>query len=490
MSEDTRGIFVCYRRDETAGHAGRLADRLNEHFGEHEVFRDIESLEPGVDFVEQIQRVLDSSEVLIVVIGRNWATVTDAAGRKRLQDPYDYVRMEIATALKRNIRVIPVLVQGASMPSTDDLPDDLAPLTRRNAFELHESSWRDDIRRLVTALESVVGDSAVGGEQPVPSKPGGEAGSPVPGVQGGDAEHRPGSRPVPPESRMNPPERPGRPPWTLMAGLVGLLALMGLGVVAWLQEPANEGEDQALKVPLLKGEKLEAARQKIGEDFELVSSGESSSQPEGVILSQNPKAGTEVRGGEKISVVVSTGPESAQVPEVVGELRSEAEDILRSNGFEVTVKTRESSEDDVGKVIGQFPSGGEAEKGSEVVIMVPENPTSAGANEEAAVEAAIRGHYEAIGANNFVEAYSYFGPTIRNQVDQNSWVASEESYQIQGTTINSLKVSSVSGNQATATVDFSVQDNTGTPRFLITWNLVKEGGRWKLDSQAYSEKIG
>lgn len=157
MTSDSQGIFISYRRDETAGYAGRLADRLNEHFGEHEVFWDIDSIEPGLDFVEAIQRTVDSSEVLIVVIGRNWTTTTDVAGRQRLQNPNDYVRMEIAAALRRNIRVIPVLVQGASMPTADELPDELAPLTRRNAFELHDASWRDDVRRLVNSLERVVG---------------------------------------------------------------------------------------------------------------------------------------------------------------------------------------------------------------------------------------------------------------------------------------------------------------------------------------------
>jgi hypothetical protein len=90
------------------------------------------------------------------VIGRNWSTATDAAGNKRLENPDDYVRMEITAALQRNIRVVPLLVQGASMPSADELPDDLAPLARRNAFELHDASWSDDIRRLTSALERVL----------------------------------------------------------------------------------------------------------------------------------------------------------------------------------------------------------------------------------------------------------------------------------------------------------------------------------------------
>jgi hypothetical protein len=156
MPEDTRDIFISYRRDESAGYAGRIADSFEEHFGEDIIFRDIDSLEPGLDFAEAIERALESSEVLIAVIGKNWLTATDAAGQKRLEHPDDYVRTEIATALKRHIRVIPLLIQGAAMPSARDLPDDLAPLSRRNAFEIHDSSWRDDIQRLVTTLERVI----------------------------------------------------------------------------------------------------------------------------------------------------------------------------------------------------------------------------------------------------------------------------------------------------------------------------------------------
>jgi len=155
MAKKATSIFVSYRRGDTAGYAGRLADRLDEHFGENVVFHDIDSIHPGADFVEAIQRAVGSSEVLLTVIGRSWATGTNF---ERLQDPQDYVRMEIVAALQRNIRVVPVLVEGVSMPSADVLPDDLAPLTRRNAFELHENSWGNDVQRLITKLEQVVGD--------------------------------------------------------------------------------------------------------------------------------------------------------------------------------------------------------------------------------------------------------------------------------------------------------------------------------------------
>jgi hypothetical protein len=163
MARDTKAVFISYRRDESAGYAGRIADSFDEHFGEDIIFRDIDSLEPGLDFAEAIERALESSEVLIAVIGKNWLTATDAAGQKRLEHPDDYVRTEIATALKRHIRVIPLLIQGAAMPSARDLPDDLAPLSRRNAFEIHDSSWRDDIQRLISTLER-----AINGNRPAP----------------------------------------------------------------------------------------------------------------------------------------------------------------------------------------------------------------------------------------------------------------------------------------------------------------------------------
>jgi hypothetical protein len=162
MAQDKGILFICYRRDETAGHAGWLADKLSERFGEDKVFRDIDSIEPGLDFVEAVQRAIGSSEVLIAVICRSWLTAADATGRQRLHDPEDYVRMEIATALKRNTRVMPVLVQGASMPRTDELPNDLAALTRRNAIELHDTNWETDVRHFITTLERAVSSSETG----------------------------------------------------------------------------------------------------------------------------------------------------------------------------------------------------------------------------------------------------------------------------------------------------------------------------------------
>ncbi len=123
-------IFVSYRRDDAAGHAGRLCDDLADRFGAAEVFHDIDSIAPGEDFVSSIQRAIASADVVLAVIGPDWAMVSDSQGQPRLSDPDDVVRMEIATALRTGKPVIPVLVGGASMPDGGVLPSDIAPLAR------------------------------------------------------------------------------------------------------------------------------------------------------------------------------------------------------------------------------------------------------------------------------------------------------------------------------------------------------------------------
>lgn len=144
-------IFISYRRSESAAYAGRLSDQLRTHFGTQVIFIDIESIEPGRDFVEAIDDAVGSCKILLVVIGRQWLTCANQHGR-RLDDPKDFVRLEIAAALKRNIRVIPVLVQGAAMPREEDLPGDIAPLARRNAWEVSDIRWHQDVGELIKKI--------------------------------------------------------------------------------------------------------------------------------------------------------------------------------------------------------------------------------------------------------------------------------------------------------------------------------------------------
>src|SRR6266508_1461271 len=137
-------IFISYRREETAYPAGWLFDRLADRFGGGQVFKDVDSIQLGDDFVEVITTAVGSCDVLLALIGDEWLTITDEHGRRRLDDPDDFVRLEIEAALLRKVRVIPILVGGASMPRADELPDSLSKLVRRQALELSPSRFEFD----------------------------------------------------------------------------------------------------------------------------------------------------------------------------------------------------------------------------------------------------------------------------------------------------------------------------------------------------------
>ena len=164
-------IFVSYRRQDASSEAGRITDWLDRHFGEDEVFMDINALEPGVDFVLKIEEAVEMIDALIAVIGPNWVDAEDEHGNRRLDDPADWVRLEIANALRRGIRVIPVLVKGAAMPPAAKLPEDLQPLRRRNALPITERQWRPGIQELIAALDGVVTTPAPPVPDPTPPTP-------------------------------------------------------------------------------------------------------------------------------------------------------------------------------------------------------------------------------------------------------------------------------------------------------------------------------
>ena len=149
-------IFISYRRDDSGGHTGRLYDTLNRQFA-GQVFFDIDSMAPGEDFVSRLEAVVAASGVVLVVIGPEWSAAVDDRGRRRLDDPGDFVRMEIEAALAGAARVIPVLVQGAAMPRLSELPSSLAALSRRHAVELSDTRWSYDVDRLVAAIRESFG---------------------------------------------------------------------------------------------------------------------------------------------------------------------------------------------------------------------------------------------------------------------------------------------------------------------------------------------
>src|SRR4051794_23971894 len=192
-------IFMSYRRQEAEWPAGWLFDRLAEHFHGAEVFKDIDSIEPGDDFVEVITAAVQSCDVLLALIGDRWLTMTDDEGRRRIDNPDDYVRIEIQAALDRNVRVVPLLIYGARMPQAQDVPPSLAGLVRRQALELSVSRFDDDVSRLLRVLDKTLAEART---RPAPLQE--QAGTPPETRTPSEADTPPQTQPqiqTPPEAQ-------------------------------------------------------------------------------------------------------------------------------------------------------------------------------------------------------------------------------------------------------------------------------------------------
>ena len=147
-----RRIFLCYRRDDSGPIVGRIYDRLARDVGTENIFKDVDSIPFGVDFVERLDGEVQKCNVLFAVIGPRWLAA-GPQGQTRLEDPNDFVRIEIASALRRSILVVPLLVDGAQMPRTDQLPEEIKPLARRNGTHIrHDPDFHADMTRLLTRL--------------------------------------------------------------------------------------------------------------------------------------------------------------------------------------------------------------------------------------------------------------------------------------------------------------------------------------------------
>lgn len=175
-------IFISYRREDEQGYAARLYERLVEVHGKDRVFFDVDSIPPGFDFVRFIDGQIRLSDVVLVVIGRNWLDARDDQGKRRLDNPADFVRIEVEAALRRKKHVVPILVQGASMPRSDDLPQKMRALTKRNAFLATHVGFRAEVDRLVSNLSHP--DVA----QPAPKRPRTVPARPSPSAPGRSAK--------------------------------------------------------------------------------------------------------------------------------------------------------------------------------------------------------------------------------------------------------------------------------------------------------------
>jgi hypothetical protein len=249
-------VFITYRREETAAHAGRLYDAMVARFGEANVFMDVD-MAPGVDFVEGITEAVAACHVLIVVMGPRWATVKDEQGRARLADPEDFVRLEVETALRRpDVTPIPVLVAGARMPNREDLPPEVRAITRRNALELGDQRWRYDVGRLISTLDELLAASPLVAGSPSPDRTVATGKAPP-----ADAAQTAGQT-APPSTVAGPTSgetKPAVPPvgggrrmrWALL-GALAVAAIVVAVVFAVSGGGGGGDEDQASEARLLK----------------------------------------------------------------------------------------------------------------------------------------------------------------------------------------------------------------------------------------------
>ena len=344
---------------------------------------------------------------------------------------------------------------------------------------------------------------------------------------------RASTSPPPPSSKPASRRRRILPTLTILAALLTLLIVVGWGLwrdsgggslLRALKEhlPAEAPQDakrppsapETVRVPAVKGMTERAARQRLTEaGFKVeVQRRESHEEATGKVIGQSVPGGKKAKRGSKVLLTVGKGQKVTKVPDLTGLPYSEAESKLEEAGYLLGGVEEATSETvPAGVVMKQDPPPGTTLDPDSYVYLTDsvgpstestgvspsasaENthsvPSGEASSEAAAVAVAVRGHYEAIGTGNFEEAYSYFGSTMRNQTDEATWIAGEESSQIQSITINSLEVNEVSGSTATATVDFSSINETESARFHIVWMLVKEGGEWKLDHQISGQRIG
>ncbi|MFH1027782.1 MAG: PASTA domain-containing protein, partial [Pseudomonadota bacterium] len=375
--------------------------------------------EPGVDFVEAIDRAVGSCAVLLVIIGRKWLDCSDAGGRRRLDDNSDFIRLEVGTALKRNIRVIPVLVQDAAMPKETDLPDDLKLLARRHAIEINDTHWDTDLAQLVETLGRILGAAGT-----VPT--GGTNTKPLSGVQ---------------KNRLT---------WLISSVTALLLALTGLltGVESFRNSfvrlftgspqvttttgspstgsnipptdrepkipatdstPATDTQQEPaparlISVPSLAGKSLDSARAALGRAGLLageVEKRETGDMSPNTVVAQSPKAGTKLTKGNKVNLVVTVRAPEAElvtVPNVVRQPLERAVKMLTDAGLRPGAETpRPTDKTPPGMVLNQkLKAGATARRGTAVDLLVSAPPAAGGTagDTPAAQKVLARGNLE------------------------------------------------------------------------------------------------
>ncbi len=359
-------IFISYRRNDSEGEAGRLFDDLVEEFGENSVFMDVAAIEAGRDFRKAIDESVATCGVVLALVGKNWLDAKDENGKRRLDDPADFVRLETASALRRDIPVIPVIVRGATMPHADQLPEDLRDLAYRNCVELTHARWSSDLQVLLAALHRQLG---VDKSQPAAAQP--------------EAAERPAAIPqaVKPakidraaEMALDllamPPEKPEKNLRMYVGvGVLALLALVGSYLLL----------SRGVTVPNLRGKTLTEATAILQDRHLKV--GQTTVRPDGtqnpdIVLSQFPPSQEQTKRGAAVDLVISGPVAMVEVPAVTGQSLDAAQRTLTDhqlNSGEIQRQSRAGVARDT--VLQQFPQPGESVKsGARIDLLVADAP--------------------------------------------------------------------------------------------------------------------
>lgn len=344
-------IFISYRREDTAPYAGRLIDRLAREFSDDQVFMDIDNIEPGDNFVQIIDERLATCSVVIALIGREWLRCKDKAGQRRVDNPDDFVRMELTRALARKIRVIPVLVADADMPASNDLPEDLKQLSNRHAIELSDARFHSDVGPLIERIHKdlVAVAAAVPTEAPIIV--------PAPTIS-----RKKGRRWVAlMQFRLKVRERIARMSINDRVFVAGAMFLLVVGAFS------TGSPDVA--VPALDKVSIKQARETLAAAGLVpgqVKTAESDTVAEGSVVGQQPRTGATVRAGSAVDLVIAERPK-VEVPNIVGMGVKEAQALLGSLGLKMPEPGMKWGADARATVSSQEPKAGErVTKGTEV----------------------------------------------------------------------------------------------------------------------------
>jgi hypothetical protein len=366
-----RSIFISYRRNDTEGEAGRLFDDLVSEFGENSVFMDVAAIEAGRDFRKVIDESVATCGVLLAIVGKNWVDAKDENGNRRLDDAMDFVRLETASALRRDIPVIPVLVRGAKMPRPEDLPDDLRDLAYRNCVELTHARWGSDLQLLMDALRRQLKVQKSG-----PLTPIGDAGAVdttiKPAIGSGESKVDIASRNLDDGPKIR---------WPLILGLAICAVFAVIGGYLFFGRQATVPDLRGDTVPAATA-KLTSLHLKVGQ----TTIRQDATVDPNIILSQFPPSDERVKAGTAVDLVVSAPTVQVEVPAITGQSLDAALHSLAEHDLsvgDVQRQARAGVERDT--VLQQFPKAGEQVKvNGKVDLLVSDVPPAAAATPPAA----------------------------------------------------------------------------------------------------------